>query len=604
MAEIPTADWSRINDAADRFERAWKAEPRPRIEDYLAEAGPEMRAALLEELLRVELELRRRDGEEPTPEEYSARLSQHADLIRAVFGPAPDPSAAPGPPHELPTIAPATTQGQAHHNGEPAPGDRVRYFGDYEIDREIARGGMGVVFRARQISLNRAVALKMILAGQLADAADVKRFYTEAEAAAHLDHPGIVPIYEVGQHDGQHFFSMAFVEGRSLAQRLAEGPMPTREAAGLLLQVAEAIECAHRRGVIHRDLKPANILLDAEGRPRVTDFGLAKRVQADGGLTGSGQVMGTPSYMPPEQAGGKRGEVGPAADVYALGATLYCMVTGRPPFQAATAMETVLQVIGEEPVPPRRLNAAVPRDVETICLKCLQKDPYRRYASAQAVAEDLQAWLGGRPIAARPVGALERAGLFVRRRPSLAAAYGLAAAVLVLAGFGDSVAWLWRDAVAARKEAERARDGETKARAVAEKAREGEARARAEVERQRENVERINYGRTIEVAHQKWRENKIAAARSLLDGTRADLRGWEWRYVDRLCHSELLSLKAHTDIVFSASFSPDGLRVVTTESDDDAAKLWDARSGTELLTLRRTPMGSARHHSALTARGS
>ena len=221
------------------------------------------------------------------------------------------------------------------------PPDRIRYFGDYEILREIARGGMGVVFQARQVSLNRTVALKMILAGQLANDTEVKRFYTEAEAAANLDHPGIVPIFEVGQHEGQHYFSMGFVEGQSLSQRLAEGPLPAREAAELIRRVSEAIEYAHRHGVIHRDLKPANILLDRDGNPRVTDFGLAKKIQGDSGLTGSGQIMGTPSYMPPEQAGGKRGEVGPAADVYALGATLYALLTGRPPFQAATAMDTV-----------------------------------------------------------------------------------------------------------------------------------------------------------------------------------------------------------------------------------------------------------------------
>ena len=196
---------------------------------------------------------------------------------------------------------------------------------------------MGVVFQARQVSLNRPVALKMILAGQLANDTDVKRFYTEAEAAANLDHPGIVPIFEVGQHEGQHYFSMGFVEGQSLSQRLAEGPLPAaRGRRADPSQVSEAIEYAHQRGVIHRDLKPANILLDQNGNPRVTDFGLAKKVQGDSGLTGSGQIMGTPSYMPPEQAGGKRGEVGPAADVYALGATLYALVTGRPPFQAAT----------------------------------------------------------------------------------------------------------------------------------------------------------------------------------------------------------------------------------------------------------------------------
>ena len=269
----------------------------------------------------------------------------------------------PGSVHEDVTIPPRNEA--TVDLGQAAPGradatasTRIRYFGDYEITREIARGGMGVVFEARQITLNRPVALKMILSGQLADDSDIKRFYTEAESAASLDHPGIVPIFEVGQHEGQHYFSMGFVEGKSLSQRLAEGPLPAREAAELIRRVCESIEYAHQRGVIHRDLKPANILLDQNGNPRVTDFGLAKKVQGDSGLTGSGQIMGTPSYMPPEQAGGKRGDVGPASDVYALGATLYALVTGRPPFQAATAMDTVIQVISDEPVPPRRLNAS------------------------------------------------------------------------------------------------------------------------------------------------------------------------------------------------------------------------------------------------------
>jgi eukaryotic-like serine/threonine-protein kinase len=281
---------------------------------------------------------------------------------------------------------------------------RVRYFGDYEVVREIARGGMGVVFQARQLSLNRPVALKMILAGQLADDVDVKRFYTEAEAAANLDHPGIVPIYEVGQHEGQHHFSMGFVEGQSLSHRLADGPLPPREAAELIGSVCEAIEFAHQHGVIHRDLKPANILLDKNGNPRVTDFGLGKRIEGDSGLTGSGQIMGTPRYMPPEQAGGSRGDVGPAADVYALGATLYALITGRPPFQAATPLDTVLLVVEAEPVPPSRLVPRLPRDLDTVCLKCLGKDPGRRYTSARLLGEELAHWLRGEPLSARPVG--------------------------------------------------------------------------------------------------------------------------------------------------------------------------------------------------------
>jgi eukaryotic-like serine/threonine-protein kinase len=302
------------------------------------------------------------------------------------------------------------------------------------------------------VSLNRPVALKMILAGQLADETEVRRFYTEAEAAANLDHPGIVPIYEVGQHEGQHYFSMGFVEGQSLSQRLAGGPLPAREAAELVRRVCEAIEFAHRRGVVHRDIKPANILLDPGGNPRVTDFGLAKKLQGDSGLTGSGQIMGTPSYMPPEQAGGGRGEIGPAADVYALGATLYCLLTGRPPFQAATVMDTVLMVLGDEPVPPRRLNASVPRDLETICLKCLEKAPARRYPSAGSLADDLRRFLDGEPIVARPVTRLERAVKWARRKPQIAALIGLVGLTASLGSGG--VLWQWRQAVLARGVAE------------------------------------------------------------------------------------------------------------------------------------------------------
>jgi hypothetical protein len=364
----------------------------------------------------------------------------------------------------------------------------------------------------------------MILAGQLANDTDVKRFYTEAEAAANLDHPGIVPIFEVGQHEGQHYFSMGFVEGQSLLQRLTEGPLPPREAAEVMVKVAEAVEYAHCRGVIHRDLKPGNILLDCNCNPRVTDFGLAKKVQSDSGLTGSGQIMGTPSYMPPEQAGGKHGDVGPAADVYALGATLYCMVAGRPPFQAATAMDTVLMVMSQEPVPPCRLNVSVPRDLETIILKCLEKEPKRRYGSAAALAEDLQRFLDGDPIVARPATAFERAVKWARRRPAIATLLGMVAlgwmlpsplagegqaitallglVVLVMAVGLAGVLWQWRQAVralhVAEQEIQRAKD---QAKLAEQRSVEADSRRHeAELARAEETKQKERAIRALEVA--------------------------------------------------------------------------------------------------------
>jgi|GEM_PF-6979712 len=307
-------------------------------------------------------------------------------------------------------------------------------FGEYELLAEIARGGMGVVYKARQNKLNRLVALKMIRSGELADEGQVKRFYSEAEAAAKLDHPGIVPVYEVGEANGQHFFSMALVVGASLNELVKnDGPLAPKKAAHLLRQVVESVEYAHGKGIIHRDIKPQNILIDEAGQPRLTDFGLAKQVMGQSDLTATGQVMGTPSYMPPEQATGKLDEIGPASDVYSLGATLYFVLTGRPPFQTASTMETIRQVLNSEPVSLRRLNPALPRDLETICLKCLRKETAKRYATAGELAADLGCWLENMPITARPVGPAERAWLWCKRRPTLVL-MSLLLVVLALAG--------------------------------------------------------------------------------------------------------------------------------------------------------------------------
>jgi predicted Ser/Thr protein kinase len=299
------------------------------------------------------------------------------------------------------TVPPTVASGSSNGDSSSGSLELPLQFGDYELLEELGRGGMGVVFRARQASLGREVAVKMILRGELAQDTERERFQAEAQAAAKLDHPGIVPVYEVGEIGGRPYFSMKFIRGTTLAQRLAEGPLPSREAASLLVSVAKAIHFAHEMGVLHRDLKPSNILIDEKGEPHVTDFGLAKQISDEPSLTRTGAILGTPAYMSPEQAAGNRGQVGPHSDVYSLGVVLYHMLTGRPPFQAASPVETVLMVLEQDPVPPRLLNPNADRDLEMICLRCLQKPTDLRYASAAALARDLDAYLHDESISAR-----------------------------------------------------------------------------------------------------------------------------------------------------------------------------------------------------------
>jgi len=313
-----------------------------------------------------------------------------------------------------------------------------KVVGDYELLEELGRGGMGVVYRARQQSLGRIVALKMILRGELASECDLTRFRAEAEATARLNHPQIVPLYEVGEYDSRPFYSMKLIEGQTLSRRLAEGPLSSRAAAELLLPVCRAVAAAHEQGVLHRDLKPANILIDAEGQPHVSDFGLAKRINtpseslpAGESLTQSGAIVGSPSYMAPEQAAGDRGEIGPASDVHSLGAVLYHMLTGRPPFQASTPVDTLLMVLEQEPLPPRMFNPAIDPELELICVKCLQKPTDLRYASAAALADDLQAYLNNEPISARSGNITQIVGRLFRETHHAA----------VLENWG--VLWMW-----------------------------------------------------------------------------------------------------------------------------------------------------------------
>jgi tetratricopeptide (TPR) repeat protein len=407
--------------------RRWRAGQRLLAEAYL-DAFPQLAGSAEDALVLIwgEALLRFEIGEAPQPAEYRDRFPRHADALAAQFALQSQLDKLP----DARTLAPDQSPGAT---GPPRP--RVP---GYEILEELGRGGMGVVYQARHIQLSRLVALKMVLAGSRAGEPELRRFRAEAEAVARLQHPHIVQIFEVGEHDGLPYLALEHCAGGSLAAQLDGTPLRPDQAATLVETLARAAQAAHEAGVVHRDLKPANILRGADGTPKIADFGLAKRLDAQTAATQTGAIVGTPSYMAPEQAGGKTREVGPAVDVWALGAVLYECLTGRPAFLGPTPTDTLLRVVSDEPVPPRKLNPAVPRDLETICLKCLRKEPQRRYASAEALAEDLRRFRGGEAIQARAVGRVGRLWRWCRRKP-LVAALSAALIVSLLAGAGVSV---------------------------------------------------------------------------------------------------------------------------------------------------------------------
>ena len=474
-----------------------------------------------------------------------------------------------------------------------------RRFGDYEILEQIGEGGMGVVYKARQRSLDRLVALKLLpLTGPHARPEFIKRFHAEAVVAASLQHPNIVTIHEVGLHEGQHFFAMDYVAGRSLAEVVGNCPLPPKQAARYLQGTAEAVHYAHERGILHRDLKPSNILIDAQDLPRVADFGLARRLDSDSELTLTGQVLGSPHYIPPEQAAGKRQGLSRRSDVYGLGAILYHLLTGRPPFVGEEMAETLQLVLNTDPVSPRLLNPLVPRDLETICLKCLEKEPAQRYATAQAVAEELAHFLRGEPIAARPVGVVGRLCRWCRRKPALAGAVGGLVLSVVLGLVG--VLWQWSQtrlhAAAEHQERLRAEERLTQLELNQADVLFGERRHTAAALAWLAHVARNDPSNLVapqrlvfaltyrnfalplaeftHVSGAAWHPGGERIALGSTDGT---ARVWT-----AAGGEPLTPPLRHTARVNHLHFAPDGNRLVTA-SEDGTARVWDATVGQSLL---------------------
>lgn len=559
---LPMSVDRQIDELCDEFE-AELPTGNPEIEHYLRRIPQRYRYHLVEELLRLEIEAICQRGEIPSEQDYRDRFEDFGPQVRSAMQ-----SAASGT-HDADTLieAPSTTNDEAMDE-TPAEGvpKGARQFGDYELLQEIARGGMGVVYKARHLKLNRIVALKMVLTGAFASKAATKRFFVEAEAAAALSHSGVVPIYEIGEHGGQHYYSMEFVEGGNLSDLVHARPLSSKEAISLIAKTADAIAHAHSKAVIHRDLKPANVLLNRDGTPRVTDFGLARRLDDNSGLTATGDVLGTPGYMPPEQARGETEQVGKLADVYSLGAILYFLLTGRAPFQAANALETLRQVQESEPVSPRQLNPEIPRDVETICLKCLQKAPFRRYQSVEELIQECQRFLAGRSIRARPIGPVQRSMRWARRNPVISLQLGLIATVIL----GATIAIWWQ------------------ARNV--------AKARDVAQQRLDESQTSEYIGLIAQADAEYRVGDLVAMRSTLKdalpaGPVPDRRNWEWYYLNHIQNAALRTFQAGRpgNWSLSSAITPDETHLVTgasppyfgstTADSEGDLRLWNLETG-------------------------